>query len=463
MRKRMPFRPLGWAVALATIAAMSVTMAIASSGGAATPPEKVYSSTFEAPCVVGPGSLNISSHVTIGLSGEGPTEVTTGQEFALRNAHSTITSPVELTESFVGLGANEVKGKVNDLWLEAIGAEPKLANIAKVPEYLEGLPFFAPVEEKKEAVFSIPSKKLGETNLTYTGPTWKVTATSGNAELRLNGEKGFTEPEPGRYKETGEGIESEVEGRLSGSHIIGPLPVVCNVPVLTIASIPLPAVSTSSTTSITTTDTTTSAPLTTTTTTTTTTSSHSTTTTTTTSAGPVKVSFKNWVLKGSVTDKKVNEAIKLPNGCTFNGEAEVPGKLEGNTSCPGFKASLKVNGSSSTLGLNLTESEAVKGTISSGKEGKLLFKATAKDNLSITSLSILGLTLPTSCKTTSPISFPLEAEAPATALVNGQTFTGETTLPTVTCSGGFLGAGFGPIITSDFSGSGNKFSLTIEP
>ncbi len=256
MRKQLRLRPLGWMVALSTLAAMSATMALAATGSAASP-EKEYTSSVNAVCVVSPGVLNIHSEVTIALRGTAPAELEPGQEFSLKNSSSTITTPVELTEAFASLGATEVKGKVTRLILEAIGAEPAGKNIAQPGEYPEGLPFFAAVNAGQSEVFNIPSKALGETGLTYTAATWKVTAGPGGAvQIKLTNEKGFTETEPGVYKATGEGIVSEVEGRKEGAHVIGPLTVACNATGSRLALIPVagtPPTTTTTTTAFTTT------------------------------------------------------------------------------------------------------------------------------------------------------------------------------------------------------------------
>jgi hypothetical protein len=55
------------------------------------------------------------------------------------------------------------------------------------------------------------------------------------------------------------------------------------------------------------------------------------------------------------------------------------------------------------------------------------------------------------------VVFPLETEAGLTSA----TFTGETTLPAVSCKGGFLGPLFGAVFTGLFSGPNNPFTLTI--
>jgi hypothetical protein len=176
------------------------------------------------------------------------------------------------------------------------------------------------------------------------------------------------------------------------------------------------------------------------------------------------VSFQNWKLTGSLTDKKLAQTITLPSGCTFNGHATVPGPLEGNTACPPFTSSVKIlSFVSTTLGLELNESEPIKGSISEAGGGNLTFKATAKDNIVINSVSLLGLKIPASCATSTPAVFPLETTAPSSALATGATFKGETTLPSVKCGGGFLGILFGNILTSLMSGPNNAFTFTIEP
>jgi hypothetical protein len=445
---------------------MAATLVMAAPSGAIGG-EKEYATSFEMECVVAPGVLNIKAKekLKVHLSATGPAETAPGEEASFTKAHSTIESPVELTESFVSLGANEVKGTATMFVLDNSGAEPTQLNIVKPAEFPSGVPFLAPAEKGKPAVFQVPSLTLGEMGHTYTFGPIKTTATSGNVVSTVDTAPGFEEVEPGSYKATGHGIVTEVEGRNSGSHVIGPLASVCNAPAgVVAASIPVKTTPTTTTTAAPTTTTTTAAPTTTTTTTTTTTKPVTTTTTTTTGAETVHVVFNNWKLEGALTVKKLNETIHLPEGCTFNGEADVPGALTGNTFCPKFTATVKIfNLLPTTLGLNFVEAGPTTGTITPGKEGKLLFKATSKQNIEILSVSILGLTIPTSCKTATPAVFPLETEAPASALATGATFTGKVTLPEVKCGGGFLGGIFGAVFTKLFSGPENPFTFTIHP
>jgi len=455
--RRLRFKVVGCFVVLGSLGALLASMVLAAPGDAQTA-EKEYVATFEPTCVVAPGVLNIKSKIKVTTRAMGPAEVSTGEAVSFHGASSTITSPSELTEAFVNLGANEVKGSVLNFTLDGTGLEPSRLNVAKPSEYPEGLPFYAPVEKGKEEVFNIPSLALGETGRTYTFGPETVTAKSGNVVATVDDSPGFTESEAGFYQSTGEGIVTEVEGRKSGTHIIGPLTVACTAPEnVVVATIPVSATSETTTTSAASESSTTSS---------TTTSSSSTTTTTTTSSttSTVRVSFQNWTLEGSLTDHKLNETIDLPEECTFNGVAVIPGKLEGKTLCPPFTAKLKLLGLvPSEVGLNIVEAAPVKGTITTGKtSGDLLFKATAKDFIEITEVGSTGVGLPMSCKTAEPVVFPLETEAPSVSLSTGAEFKGETTLPSVTCEG-TSGIALGPVLTAAFSGPNNPFTFAIHP
>lgn len=460
--RRLRSRVVGCFVVLGSLGAILASMVLAAPGDAQTT-EKEYVATFEPTCVVAPGVLNIKAKVRVTTRAMGPAEVSAGEAVSFHHASSTITSPTELTEAFVNLGSNEVKGAVLNFALDGSGLEPDRLNVAKPSEYPQGLPFYAPVEKGKEEVFDIPSLKLGETGLTYTFGPETVTATSGNVVATVDDSPGFTETEPGYYESTGEGIVTEVEGRKEGSHIIGPLTVACTAPEdVVVASIPVSPASESTTTSLSS-QSTTSATTSTASTSTSSSTSSSTSTSTSTSEG-LHVSFQDWTLAGSLTDHKLNETIDLPEGCTFNGEAVLPGKLEGSTFCPPFAANLKLLGVvPSTVGLNIVQSEPVKGTITNGKTGgDLLFKATAKDIIEISRVGGLGLGVPTTCETVEPVVFALETEAPSVSLATGAAFKGETTLPPVKC-GGALGAALGPAVTAVFSGPNNPFTFSIRP
>jgi IPT/TIG domain len=406
-----------------------------------SPESEKDSARFEQPCVIAPGTLNIKVRLTVETRSKAPESVTPGEEFEAKEASSTITWPAELGNSLYADGLREVRGKVTSFGVNGSGATPAEMNIAKPVSFPEGLPYHAPVVENVATTFTAPSEER-----TYPLGPYKVITESGNVTLSTNTEPGFREVSAGNYEATGKGMVSALEGyNAGGEKIIGPLTVACNAPATTLASIPvIPTSTSSSTTTITTTTTTTAEP--------------------TARAAPIEVTFKNWKLSGSLTVKKLGEAITLPVGCTFNGKAFVSGPLEANTACPEFTSTVKILGLiPTTIGVNFTETEAIHGSITPGQNGNLLTKATARDNIGITSIGLLGLTIPTSCVTSSPVVFPLEKEAPPSTLATGTTFTGETTMPSVSCDGGLLGPLFGTVLTTLVSGPNNPFMFTIEP
>ena len=125
--------------------------------------------------------------------------------------------------------------------------------------------------------------------------------------------------------------------------------------------------------------------------------------------------------------------------------------------------------SSTTLGLNLAQSEKVKGSVAV-EEGAttespsiLHLTGTARYSIEVTSVGLFGLTLPVSCKTAEPIAFTINSRRTATELLNiGATSTGETTLPALQC-GGPLGGVLGSLFTVLMSGPSNPYTLTIAP
>jgi hypothetical protein len=264
MRREGRFRPIGWLVATGTLVAMVLTAIIAAPGGAAIP-EKEYKASFEMECVIAPGVLNIHAKekLKVTTAALGPEVVTQGEEVSFHAAHSTIQSPVELTESFAALGSNEVKGATTNFTLDGTGIEPASLNVARPAEYPNGLPFLAPVEKGQPGLFFIPSNAIGESTLTYEFGPEKITAASGVVKAEVDNAPGYEEVEPSVYKETGKGIITSVEGRNSGAHVIGPLKTTCNAPsgvILAEIPIPAPPTSTTPTTTTTTTTTTTACP-----------------------------------------------------------------------------------------------------------------------------------------------------------------------------------------------------------
>jgi hypothetical protein len=439
MLKRFRARPLGITAAVGTVTLMAGMVTALLPGGAAAAAEKEYTSKFEAPCVVGPGITNLHYIFKISTTSMGPATFTEGQEVTFSKTSSTIKTPPEAAEAFAALGASKVEGNVTNFVSEQTGLTPPSLNIGEPAAYPSGLPYVAPVEKGKEVTFTAP------TGTSYSFGPLTVTGKAGsNGVLTLSSAPAFTEVESGVYKATGEGIIATASGYNSeGVKVIGPLKVTCNAPegvVLGSAPIEKGTGGGGGTTTTTTT-----------------------TTTTKSAEGPIEVNV-NDTLTGSLTVKKLGEKITLPAGSTFKGKATIPGTLTGDTSVPPFKASVKLFGLlPTTLGVTFTEVGHATSTITPAAGGELTFKGSAKDNIGITGVGLLGLNIPVSCTTSSPVTFPLEATAPVSAIETGLTFSGTTTLPSVNCSGGLLGSLFGSVITELLAGPNNPFTLTIAP
>lgn len=194
----------------------------------------------------------------------------------------------------------------------------------------------------------------------------------------------------------------------------------------------------------------------------------------------IALPFDNWAVWGSITDKKLNESITLPKGTVFNGEALITGgenTIHGRLYVPPFTAMLKLGGVvPSEVKLTITEVGETRGTLSGAPQGEPVcvdaqfsrgvcaqLRVTSRANIEIDSVGLLGLGLPAECHTSEPVTLELSTIASETQLMEvGAHFTGETTIPSITCSG-TEGALLGPLITELMSGPENPFSLHLGP
>jgi len=172
--------------------------------------------------------------------------------------------------------------------------------------------------------------------------------------------------------------------------------------------------------------------------------------------------FEHWLFNGTLSDARLGETIALP--CEFNGQTEVPGPLEGNSKCTPTTASGKLFGLVPVkLGLTETESAPITATLSA-VPGLITFTGTYKANLGVTSVALLGLTIPTSCATAEPLVFALEVTRPTSEIVTtGFPFSGTVNVPRFKCSGGLLGPLFGVVASGLLSGPDNAFTITLAP
>jgi hypothetical protein len=401
-------------VALSAIAA---SMVLAAPSGAAGP-SKEFLASFKTSCVVDPGVLNLTQSWSDVFRYTGPSSVSPAESgINFTKAHMTMITPEENTTNFISLGVTKVRATLDTLTIGAVNLEPAEREIT-------GLVYEAPLEAGRKLTIMFPREG------TFSFGPYTVTGKAGEiAQITLNG-PAFTEPEPGAFKSTGRGIQVTLEGfKENGELVAGPASVACNPPegMMVVSKIPIVA--------------------------------------------PVeKAEYKNWKLAGSITDPRLGQPITLPEGATFNGAGEVntetgAGSVKGSFSIPSFTSSLSLFGPVAVnLGMTLTEAGSFEGAVakSEATPGDETLSGPVKLNASITSLGILGLTIPTSCATKEPITLNLgDTLTKEELLTKGWSFAGTTTIPRVRCAGGFLGQAFGFILSRLLSEAENPFALTV--
>jgi hypothetical protein len=200
-----------------------------------------------------------------------------------------------------------------------------------------------------------------------------------------------------------------------------------------------------------------------------------------------KQSLENWVVRGSLTPKKLNEQVTLPEGSSFNGSTEfeyvnfyehINGSLTGTVAVPPFNASLKILGLvPTTVGVTFTQVGKPNGTIKStpvcenrsgeqvssgfGLEGCVVLDVPTQANLGITFVNTLGLNIPTHCETVEPVKFNLHTTLTLGAMIFfGPHFAGTTGIPPMACDG-LEGLVLGVTLTAVMSGPDNPYAISL--
>jgi hypothetical protein len=395
---------------------MAATMVLAPASGA-TSPLKEYTSSFEMPCSVAGGLLHITDEVE--TRAKAPESVFEGETFAFSEASATLTdgsvnAPATLSKELTNFGATHAKGVVRTADAHATNAVPATENIAVTKLFSVGLPYEAPIELEKRFRFTAP------TGTTYSFPE----PASGEPGYRVTGHAGADVEL--KLERVNGGIEWTLEAFNANNTRVVTATAVCEPPEAVLAQIPI----------------------------------HT----------PIeKAEYKNWVLSGSLTDKKQGQAIALPEGSTFNGSGEVntqtgAGSVTGNLSIPPFTAPLKLFGVLPlSLGVTIAQAGPLEGTVAKSEmvSGDQTLTIPANLNVFITSIGLFGLKLPTNCTTTEPVALQLTDTLTREELLRkGWSFTGATTLPRINCEGGPLGRGvLGFALSVLLSGPENSYSL----
>ncbi|HEU0025024.1 MAG TPA: hypothetical protein VFQ12_10350, partial [Thermoleophilaceae bacterium] len=153
-------------------------------------------------------------------------------------------------------------------------------------------------------------------------------------------------------------------------------------------------------------------------------------------AQAVEIPFTNWTVKGKLTVAKLKQDVTLPQGSTFNGVLETTTQqLTGHVVVPRFTARFTVLGVPADATLELVEAGPSTARV-------VLGGTTTIDGQSSFTIYIRKLKSPLlplnlvggNCRTSTPVVLPLHYSGPLD-LVNGFTFAGTTTIPSLTGCG----------------------------
>jgi hypothetical protein len=183
--------------------------------------------------------------------------------------------------------------------------------------------------------------------------------------------------------------------------------------------------------------------------------------------------FENWRVTGSLTDKKLNQQIVLPEG-TFNGESEIElpslnGILVGTTAIPTFETTIKIFGLPAKATLTFEQVGLAEGSTAArpngcgGAPGCIELSVPTKVNLVMTKLVLLGITFNERCETKEPGLLALNDELTVGEFVSvGSHFVGTTNIAPMKCNGifGFIN---GPNLTALMSGPENPYVINVAP
>jgi hypothetical protein len=174
------------------------------------------------------------------------------------------------------------------------------------------------------------------------------------------------------------------------------------------------------------------------------------------SAADVVLPFDNYQVGGSLTVKKLNQSINLPAGSTFNGSANLTqGTLFGHVAIPKFTSTIRVLGIPTQVTTELVEAQPTQGTVKVDPDFTTHIRSTTSAVLYIRKLRLGLLSVPTTCRTASPILLTLNYDGPFSFPIN---FNGTTTIPPL------VGCGLlGPTLGTLLSGPGNAYHVTLSP
>ena len=176
--------------------------------------------------------------------------------------------------------------------------------------------------------------------------------------------------------------------------------------------------------------------------------------------GNFVVSLDQWPLDASIALNTLAQTVELPESSTFSAETDITNQsLSGSLAVPGFTSKLKIIGIPLDIRLQVDPAGPATGSVALDNEGQLSISGLARADITVRSAGISFLQIPFGCKTSSPVSFPINFAGPVSSLGDGSlTFTGTTSFPALS------GCGlFNSLFTTLMSGPGQQYSFNVRP
>jgi hypothetical protein len=176
-------------------------------------------------------------------------------------------------------------------------------------------------------------------------------------------------------------------------------------------------------------------------------------------ANAAQVPFPNWTVKGDLTVAKLKQKVTLPPGSRFDGVLDTTTQqLTGHVTVPTFTARFTVLGLPADATLDLVEARPASARVELGGTTTIDGESAFVIHIRKLKSPLLPLNLAgSSCRTSAPVVLPLHYSGPPD-FVNGFSFTGTTTIPSLT------GCGLAtPLLNALMAGPNNPFSVTIAP
>lgn len=178
--------------------------------------------------------------------------------------------------------------------------------------------------------------------------------------------------------------------------------------------------------------------------------------------GDFLFSLDGWTLDGTIHLKTLNSNVVLPDESTFSAETNMTtNTITGGMSIPEFSYYIYAFGMLPLqVKLKIVPAGPMTGTASLDNNGILHINGHVYADIYLRKVGELGVGIPFSLKTKTPVDFPIVFDGPVSSLGDGSlTFTGTTTFPDMVENGVIINA----LFSSLMSGPGQEFTFTVTP